>query len=293
MPGEAARRPGFRQDLIWRLEAAAFAGFIGLMRLIGLEAASNFGGLVLKTLGPVTGTQKTVLRNLRIAFPGMGEEDRQRLALAQWEQTGRTFAETAVMDRLTPASGRIDIVGAERLEAIRASGKPVVFAAWSTGSADRLINVLGAAAIARRLRLQPVLAVGGMLAPVEQPRPGRSDRARTDRTDDLAVGDRLSQQAEHGLVLEARPGVRTDQQEDVRVRQDRIIEPVVCCGQQPAYRGLGLAIRRSDFDLDAQMLTQKRQDRPGLPIGPARLQKCDGDSHRPSPNAASRRCRRR
>ena len=143
MPGEVS----FRQDLTWRLEAAAFAGFIGLMRLVGLDAASNFGGWVLRTLGPRTGTHRTVLRNLRIAFPDMDPAERERLAVAQWEQTGRTFAETAVMDRLTPASGRIDIVGAERLEAIRASGRPVVFVAGHMANIETMAAVLVASGI--------------------------------------------------------------------------------------------------------------------------------------------------
>ncbi len=147
MPGDGEKGPGLRQDLIWRIEAAAFAGFIGLMRLIGLEAASNFGGWVLKTLGPLTGTQKTVLRNLRIAFPEMGDEARRRLALEQWEQTGRTFAETAVMDRLTPSSGRIEVVGAERLEAIRASGKPVVFVSGHMANIETMAAVLVASGV--------------------------------------------------------------------------------------------------------------------------------------------------
>ena len=147
MPGETAPRVSLRQDLIWRVEAALFAGFIGLMRLIGLETASNFGGWVLKTLGPITGTQKTVMRNLRIAFPEMGEDERKALALAQWEQTGRTFAETGIMDRLTPDSGRIDVVGAERLEAIRSSGKPVVFVSGHMANIETMAAVLVASGI--------------------------------------------------------------------------------------------------------------------------------------------------
>lgn len=115
-----------RQDLSWRLQAAGFAGFIGFMRLLGVERASGLGGWLLRTLGPKTGTQKTVMRNLRIAFPDMPPAEREALALAQWEQTGRAFAETAVMDRLV-AEGRIEVVGRERLEAIRESGRPVVF----------------------------------------------------------------------------------------------------------------------------------------------------------------------
>lgn len=135
---------------MWRVEAIAFAGFIGLMRLIGLETASNFGGWVLRTLGPRVSTHRVVLRNLRIAFPEMEEAERQRLAVEQWEQTGRTFAETAVMDRLTPASGRIDIVGAERLEAIRASGRPVVFVSGHMAN----IEIMGAVLVASGIPVQ-------------------------------------------------------------------------------------------------------------------------------------------
>lgn len=103
-----------------------FAAFIGLMRLLGVQRASGLGGWLLRTLGPKTGTQKTVMRNLRIAFPDMPVAERERLALGQWEQTGRAFAETALMDRIV-AQDRIEVVGLERLHAIRDSGQPVVF----------------------------------------------------------------------------------------------------------------------------------------------------------------------
>jgi len=115
-----------KQDLIWRLEAFGFQALFDFLRLLGVERASGLGGWLLRTLGPLTGTQKTVMRNLRIAFPEMGEAERQALALAQWDQTGRTFAELAVMDHLTPEGGRVEVVGMERLHALRDSGKPAV-----------------------------------------------------------------------------------------------------------------------------------------------------------------------
>jgi Kdo2-lipid IVA lauroyltransferase/acyltransferase len=126
LPGETPSRTSFRQDLIWRLEGVGFAAFVGLMRLLGVERASALGGRLLRTLGPRTGTHRTVTRNLRIAFPEMAADARARLALDQWEQTGRAFAETALMDRLV-AEGRIEVDGLERLHAIRDSGRPVVF----------------------------------------------------------------------------------------------------------------------------------------------------------------------
>ncbi|WP_291835719.1 lipid A biosynthesis acyltransferase [Brevundimonas sp.] len=137
----------FGQDLAWRLEGVAFAGLIGLMRLLGLTRASAVGGWLLKALGPMTGTQKTVMRNLRIAFPDMPRAEREALATAQWEQTGRTFAETLVMDQLTPASGRIEIVGIERLHAIRDSGRPAVLVSGHMANIEVMAAVIVAAGV--------------------------------------------------------------------------------------------------------------------------------------------------
>lgn len=146
MPGENNKTP-LGQDIVWRLEAAAFQGLFGFLRLLGVERASGFGGKLLRTLGPLTGTHKTVKRNLRIAFPDMDVAERDRLAVEQWEQTGRTFAELAVMDRLTPESGRIDIVGLERLHAVRDSGKPVVLISGHLANFEIMAAVIMAAGV--------------------------------------------------------------------------------------------------------------------------------------------------
>ncbi|MEN5229842.1 lysophospholipid acyltransferase family protein [Brevundimonas naejangsanensis] len=147
MPGERENKVPFLQDLNWRLEAAAFQALFGFLRLLGVERASGFGGKLLRTLGPLTGTHKTVTRNLRIAFPDMDEDERNHLAVDQWEQTGRTFAELAVMDRLTPESGRIDLVGMERLHAIRDSGKPVVLISGHLANFEVMAAVIMAAGV--------------------------------------------------------------------------------------------------------------------------------------------------
>ena len=121
-----------------------FAAFIGLMRLLGVQRASGLGGWLLRTLGPKTGTQRTVMRNLRIAFPDMPPAERERLALDQWEQTGRAFAETALMDQIV-AQDRIEVVGLERLHAIRYSGRPVVFVGGHFANIETLAaTIIGA-----------------------------------------------------------------------------------------------------------------------------------------------------
>ncbi|MFK4058042.1 lysophospholipid acyltransferase family protein [Brevundimonas sp. NPDC046655] len=147
MPGDKDNKVGFFQDLNWRLEAVAFKALFAFLRALGVEGASGFGGKLLRGLGPLTGTHKTVTRNLRIAFPDMDPAERDRLAVDQWEQTGRTFAELAVMDRLTPESGRIDIVGLERLHAVRDGGKPVVLISGHLANFEVMAAVIMAAGV--------------------------------------------------------------------------------------------------------------------------------------------------
>lgn len=144
MPGE---RNDWKQDLVWRLEAFGFQALFGFLRLLGVERASGLGGWLLRTLGPLTGTQRTVMRNLRIAFPDMPADEREALALAQWDQTGRTFAELAVMDHLTPEGGRVEVVGMERLHALRDSGKPAVLISGHLANFEVMAAVIMASGV--------------------------------------------------------------------------------------------------------------------------------------------------
>ena len=115
------------QDLAWRLEALGFDLFTGFVRLLGVEAASSFGGRLLRTLGPLSGAHRTAQRNLQIAFPEKDEAWRTRVLGDQWENVGRAFAEFPLMDRIRPSTGRVEMVNAERLHEIAAGNTPVVF----------------------------------------------------------------------------------------------------------------------------------------------------------------------
>lgn len=155
MPGENTRATDpagggakdWKQDAAWRLEAFGFQALFGFLRLLGVERASALGGWLLRTLGPLTGTQKTVMRNLRIAFPDMTRADRDALALEQWDRTGRTFAELAVMDHLTPEGGRVEVVGMERLHALRDSGRPAVLISGHLANFEVMAAVIMASGV--------------------------------------------------------------------------------------------------------------------------------------------------
>ncbi len=120
-------RQSLAQDLAWRLEALGYDLFIGLVRMLGVDAASAFGGWLLKAVGPLTGAHKTARRNLRLCFPDKDDAWHEAMLAAQWENVGRLSAEFPLMDKLVPSTGRVELVNGERLAQIKASGVPVVF----------------------------------------------------------------------------------------------------------------------------------------------------------------------
>ena len=115
----SSKRPTLTQDLLWRLEAAAYVAISFLVRLAPIETASAAGGWLARKLGPLTGSHKVVLRNLRLAFPEWTDAERARVAVAQWDNLGRSFMELPWMAALRPSLGRVEVVNAERLEEIR------------------------------------------------------------------------------------------------------------------------------------------------------------------------------
>ena len=124
----AKPRSALMKDLTWRLEAAGFDLFTAIIRLLPLDFASDCGGALFKALGPLTSAHRTAERSLRLAFPDMADAQRAAILSAQWDNFGRYVFEFPVTDRLTPASGRVELVNFERMTDVAASGRPATSA---------------------------------------------------------------------------------------------------------------------------------------------------------------------
>ncbi|THD59266.1 MAG: lipid A biosynthesis acyltransferase [Phenylobacterium sp.] len=118
--------PPMRQNIQWRFEEWAYGSAQFLARRFPIDAVSDFGGWLFRTLGPLTSRHRTALINLRIVFPDATPAEMARMLGDQWEETGRWIAEFPTLDRIIADPSRVEVVGAERLTAI-AAGKPVVF----------------------------------------------------------------------------------------------------------------------------------------------------------------------
>ena len=91
-------------------------------------------------MGRYTRSARIAARNIELAFPDWTAEERAALLDAQWDSLGRTFFEFPFTDRLTPAKGRVEVVGRERLVAIAGADKPAIlvsghFANWEVMAA--------------------------------------------------------------------------------------------------------------------------------------------------------------
>jgi KDO2-lipid IV(A) lauroyltransferase len=139
--------PPLGRRISWRLQAFGFQAYSALMRALSPETASNLGAWLLTRLGPLTGADRTVHRNLRLAFPDLNQAERDAIARAQWDSTGRTFAEFPIMDRITPATGRVEVEGMERLHAVRDSGRPAVLVSGHFSNWEAMAAVIVASGL--------------------------------------------------------------------------------------------------------------------------------------------------
>ncbi|HWE45513.1 MAG TPA: lysophospholipid acyltransferase family protein [Caulobacteraceae bacterium] len=119
--------PGWLQTCVYAVEVVLYDLFHLIVGALPPDAASDMGAWIGGTFGPLSPTNRIVKRNLDLAFPDKSPQERHRILMAQWRNTGRLFAEFPILHKLTPATGRVEVINGERLDAIREAGKPVVF----------------------------------------------------------------------------------------------------------------------------------------------------------------------
>nr|WP_070959469.1 lysophospholipid acyltransferase family protein [Hyphomonas sp. Mor2] len=141
-PKDIDNRSTFMQRMGWRFEALAWdVVYWWPMKALGADRASNFLGWLFKTIGPLFSQNKTVHRNLQLAFPDMDEETRTEIAKQAWESVGRTAGELPHLPKIHPYDGdRVEVVGTEHLDAIEKADRGAVivaghFANWEVMAA--------------------------------------------------------------------------------------------------------------------------------------------------------------
>jgi KDO2-lipid IV(A) lauroyltransferase len=118
----------------WR-ERIEFAGFrlvAAASAALPMETASAWSGWCWRAVAPRLKRHRRALDNLALAYPEMSPAERQRVAVAMWDNLGRTFAEFFHLP-IIAADGRLDLEPFERFEAI-AKGAPFVVCVLHMGN---------------------------------------------------------------------------------------------------------------------------------------------------------------
>jgi Kdo2-lipid IVA lauroyltransferase/acyltransferase len=111
----------FVKRLRHRFEYAVFLVIAFLARALPIETASRWSGAGWRLVAPRLRRHRRAVQNLKAAFPEKSPAEIQALALAMWENLGRTFAEFFHLDEIVN-SGRISFEQPELFAAIRARG---------------------------------------------------------------------------------------------------------------------------------------------------------------------------
>ncbi len=141
-PKDIDNRSTWRKRLVWRLEAIAWdLLYWGPMKALSPDRASSLLGGLMRRLGPLLSQNKTMLRNLALAFPEKSAAERAQIARAAWENVGRTAGELPHLPRIHPyQSGRVEVIGTDHLDQIEQADQGAVlvsghFANWEVMAA--------------------------------------------------------------------------------------------------------------------------------------------------------------
>jgi KDO2-lipid IV(A) lauroyltransferase len=117
------------RSLAHRIEYGLFSLLWRHLSGMGIEAASNAGSRLLRTIGPLSPSHRTAKYNMRLAFPGLSAPEERELLDEMWDGIGRLGGEFVQMERLNlfQPDSRVHVSNLERLDRYLEPGQGAVF----------------------------------------------------------------------------------------------------------------------------------------------------------------------
>ena len=122
------------QELRYRIEYGLLRIIVLLVRLVPIDVGANISGMVWRLIAPHNWRHQRALENLAIAFPEKSVRERQKIALAMWENLGRVMAETMQIDRIIAEPERIKIADEQIFARYRDKLGPAIGVTLHTGN---------------------------------------------------------------------------------------------------------------------------------------------------------------
>jgi KDO2-lipid IV(A) lauroyltransferase len=125
---------GSLRDLQYRLEYVVLRLLIGFVRLFPIDVAGSISAKIWRLVAPFNRRHKRALANLERAFPEKTVEERERIALAMWENLGRTMAETMNIDRILKEPDRLHVTNGHWITRYKHKMGPVLIVTMHMGN---------------------------------------------------------------------------------------------------------------------------------------------------------------
>ncbi len=121
-----------KRTLFDRLLAGAAAAGWHVLRALPMDLSSALGGAVARRIGPLLPVHRRAADNLSRALPEASPDDRRAWLREMWDNLGRLAGEHPHLDHLdvygaASRAARVEVIGAEHIDAVRASGRPGLF----------------------------------------------------------------------------------------------------------------------------------------------------------------------
>lgn len=121
--------PPFSQRLAWQTQSLAARALFGFARLLPFQTASNLGGWLGRTVGPLSAITRRAQRNLKIAFPDLSDAEKATILRGMWDNLSRALFEFPHLDQIDimGPDSPVEVRGVEHIEALRDDGIAGVF----------------------------------------------------------------------------------------------------------------------------------------------------------------------
>jgi KDO2-lipid IV(A) lauroyltransferase len=128
---------------VYYIQYLLLAAILLLFKALPLDKASAAGGWLFRLVGPRLGANRKAHKNLKAAFPGMGEAERKKIVLGMWDNLGRVIAEYPHLPQI--GKERITLENPEILENLYTEGGPSILisahvANWEASAAGQLMR---------------------------------------------------------------------------------------------------------------------------------------------------------
>jgi Kdo2-lipid IVA lauroyltransferase/acyltransferase len=138
------------RQVFFRLEAALATAGLWLLGTLPPAVASNLGGFLARSIGPLLPVSRVADANLRMAMPELDAAARKRIVRGVWENLGRTVAELPHLSRLreTDSGPGWQVENRDVLQRIVAAGGQAVLVSGHFGNWEMIPPILHAHGIA-------------------------------------------------------------------------------------------------------------------------------------------------